>query len=1697
MAASSLAPLHSKTPRSSKPTVTKARSAAPRGVQPKLKIGQPTDASEREADRIADLVLSMDPRTARHFARPHIAAASPSSSTHSASTHGTDAREAVPSVTVHPVIGRSPTTQAHEVTNPAVPVHSRGEASSVPNTSTPQPSASRDDPTSPRQRPSLPNTRLVHPNVAARPEANAVQRACSACSRDEEIRPKRVDGFIHQDAPSPTLGAHASPPSFEAQLDALRRMGGQPLSTAARSFFEPRFSADFSAVRVYTGPTANRLASSIGARAFTHGNDIVFADGQYSTNPQGLSLMAHELTHTLQQRPARDEQGPTPLTRDEPTVRRACAPQPSTNTFGSFPPSCGIRETSHRRVRFDALKLPDFKSSSSSYAEVRNQYSDSHFATLIRAANYTREDTSIGLSPQQDTIWTTVKNGSRADRMRNRALDIRATAYGLRTSERTERLNRGFFYLNPADDSITWGAATFEGAQTEMVRPRWSPGPNPVTKDYQIDHIVELQIANWTRNPHAGSNTRAKSLQNLWLLEQGVNNSSGTNIQNEIERRAQDHADASSLKDNPPKTAATLLHDYAMHFDGHTGGLVSRVPGPGDAWEKSQIWNGDQLEAVGASDWSRSEGHRPFNIRVYRTVNKNSTPKEFAWRYTPGGPTTLATTPEERTWESVLGTELRISSMTLTVGPEAENLATLGSIEVNIPGTDPDWEPFPAPRQINIVRTPDAVYAGYIKDEGQYSLQSTKNARKYKRCSPTEVTEFNQTDTGYSLKGNIIADTPLIHDAGASPGQPLHIAFTEAADEHSSARTDQMRIDDAHLNESNLALPEGLRPTHVDIGIREGRSGHLEIYGRLQANIENLGNLDATASLGARGLELSGHFVGTGVFHGLNANATYTQYSDDSRTAPGGLNIEGTYNIPVGTVPYLEAGTVRLAINDDSVSFDGTLRVQETAWLEPGAEVRFEFARGFVTIGGSARLRTSLLPPGITAAQLEFDGMFVDNGLDLQARASASFDPAAIGFPVEHLDSANVEAIWKNGEITIGGSVRITTDLADAAMQSGASPPDPAADTTPSFRLEDATLALYVTSRRLDSDPTFGEVVPALGEPMDRHSTAPTPRGTESTELAWWGHGEVSLKYGDQWGGGLRIDVSPNNLWTLSGEVTFGTLTTLMDQEPLVDVPWEEVDLARATLAEIPIEGPFRIGISAHATVRYGAQISVGPVTVDQARLQVSGTLGIPDSLQIRGSAGLALHASGRAGISMSTGAGVSLNFIGLNLLGVEGSITGSLEATADARASANVSAAWSPSTGLCIADIGPDFGLDIRLEGRISAEVDVRVAWFSILRRDITLREISVDGPRLSDIFGSSRLEGPATAPRSGGPCVGESLSADQFSTGIRDRFANRNEVESYVDSIVRFLGGSDGALKPGLDEQIDRSRLPQPGTRGWRLAQVIQSGRADRLARRYGLQPGGTLAFDIFQEHAGVADFGQERQGMLLGVDEDRHLVVADLRVFVWDPAVYGPSEHFGLPAYADDIAARYYPDLLARDLSPAWIRVLDISTFYDQNGQPSSFTPANWHVGDVRTMNPNSLDDSPLTRPPAGRPYDCPSCHDRITRPPRPPDPFGADRYRMDSPLFNRPMNPPLLEPFFDQSPPDPLLADPARVPPRGADDGSGTCTNCHTPSRPTAVEPRFDFSRLPDPTSSTGGLSDQQLRELAGWMDELNPSGSARP
>jgi hypothetical protein len=135
------------------------------------------------------------------------------------------------------------------------------------------------------------------------PTGLTIQAKCEACDEkkvDRKVGSVPLSYTVQRSSRGPPADGEQSG-SFEQNLQNTRGTGNT-LPGETRSFMENRFSADFSGVRVHTNDTSVQMNKDINAQAFTYGNDIYFNSGKYApSSVEGKTLLAHELTHTIQQ----------------------------------------------------------------------------------------------------------------------------------------------------------------------------------------------------------------------------------------------------------------------------------------------------------------------------------------------------------------------------------------------------------------------------------------------------------------------------------------------------------------------------------------------------------------------------------------------------------------------------------------------------------------------------------------------------------------------------------------------------------------------------------------------------------------------------------------------------------------------------------------------------------------------------------------------------------------------------------------------------------------------------------------------------------------------------------------------------------------------------------------------------------------------------------------------------------------------------------------------------------------------------------------------------------------------------------------------------------------------------------------------------------------------------------------------------
>jgi hypothetical protein len=131
---------------------------------------------------------------------------------------------------------------------------------------------------------------------------HAASGECEECQKTKSEHNSSADPLLQRSALN-----HNAVKGVPKIVHEVLRSPGQPLDASARAFFEPRFGQDLSRVRVHASSQAAESAKAVNALAYTVGNNVVFGPGQFQPETgAGRRLLAHELTHTLQQRGAED-----------------------------------------------------------------------------------------------------------------------------------------------------------------------------------------------------------------------------------------------------------------------------------------------------------------------------------------------------------------------------------------------------------------------------------------------------------------------------------------------------------------------------------------------------------------------------------------------------------------------------------------------------------------------------------------------------------------------------------------------------------------------------------------------------------------------------------------------------------------------------------------------------------------------------------------------------------------------------------------------------------------------------------------------------------------------------------------------------------------------------------------------------------------------------------------------------------------------------------------------------------------------------------------------------------------------------------------------------------------------------------------------------------------------------------------------
>ena len=229
-------------------------------IQTKLAIGKADDAFEKQADTVADKVVN--------------------ASTESTSIQKKGGEEE--QLQEKPLSQSISTLQKQEMPTEEEPVQKAEEKEEEPVQKMEEEEAIQQ------------KTDEEEQSVQKMEEEEAVQQKGE--EEEAQTKPEEEEETVQKKA----NGNNANP-RIESTLKATKGQG-QKMDPSTQRSMEKGFGADFSDINIHTDSKAQETSQELGAQAFTTGNDIYFNKGKYNPNSkEGKHLLAHELTHTIQQ----------------------------------------------------------------------------------------------------------------------------------------------------------------------------------------------------------------------------------------------------------------------------------------------------------------------------------------------------------------------------------------------------------------------------------------------------------------------------------------------------------------------------------------------------------------------------------------------------------------------------------------------------------------------------------------------------------------------------------------------------------------------------------------------------------------------------------------------------------------------------------------------------------------------------------------------------------------------------------------------------------------------------------------------------------------------------------------------------------------------------------------------------------------------------------------------------------------------------------------------------------------------------------------------------------------------------------------------------------------------------------------------------------------------------------------------------
>lgn len=699
-----------------------------------------------------------------------------------------------------------------------------------------------------------------------------------------------------------SASAAATLPAYAAGRVAERRGRGEPLPPDARAPLEGHFGRDFADVRIHTDAEAARLTAALGARAFAAGRDIYLAPGAFAPDTEeGRHLLAHELAHVVQQ----DGQA-------APVLARAIEPAMNAR----------YHETDRSAAALAALERLEIPAVKSRHLPLYSGLAGA--GNLKRVRGYGRD------GADQRSVW-------------NREVQVGADAIRARLGERNIPVPadaNGRIRLKPHRGARLTSKRLSE-LQTLLRIPGWDRTGR--TRDFQVDHIVELQVSG-----QMGSGV-GNSVENMELLDQPSNSSSGGTIRSGIYRKVDAFLDTFDPK--PDRGRFLRQHDVVFTSVAATG--AGSAASASAWWTKTEIEDAQALNtatppnatedgdtAGTAEEFILSAG--PGGITVGR------------FRHAPGAAPTISATQAR----ALAGLRITAINLTDNTGAPSGPIGSL-SAEWDLPA---DWQPdSPA---VTISLTGDGEYRGYPSALPALNLE-------YAKLSPVSFTSVSTEDGELAAEGALTPSIPILNAPITVRLRGRDLSFSL------DYRADQI----------NLPIPRTtIDDAYVSVFYSTARG--LGLGGQVIYSIEGAGSGELGASVSTTGgVQFEGGFTfERSLFDRARVSAWWRN---------GQFGAEGTIGIDTpNKIRGIKSATATVSVNEGRWAFNGSAELSVPGVSQ--AAIAITQGDNGLTIAGDVALTAN---PAIRSGSIHVQCEQTDG--DWKVSASGTAQPAIPGVDSE------------------------------------------------------------------------------------------------------------------------------------------------------------------------------------------------------------------------------------------------------------------------------------------------------------------------------------------------------------------------------------------------------------------------------------------------------------------------------------------------------------------------------------------------------------------------------------------------------------------------------------------------------------------------------------------------------------------------